>query len=373
MGDWKPYIYKTENYGKSWALVTHGIPDDFPVRVVREDPNKEGLLYAGTEYGLFISFDDGMNWQAFQQNLPVTPITDMKIHRNDLVLSTMGRGFQILDNVSTLHQDYEKLDLNKPKLFKPENTIRYRYSSFNDNRTVVPSPPYPRPSVVIDYYLPDSLSAVQLQFLNAAGKVIRSYTSKKPSKSEDPDSISWDMATNETIEVYHAKLNSHKGYHRFNWDMRHAGAWNKKNPYSRGIYAAPGNYSVKLIINGKTQQENFELLPDPRVIKSGVTIEDLKAQEELALKVTDLLSQARIKAEEIDKKLEQLKSKDSEEKHKLTELRDKLVRKKGRYTEVKFINQIEYLLGILNRGDQRPGKDVYDRYGELERTTKELH
>ena len=111
LGDWKPYIFKTNNYGKSWKLLTNetnGIPNDYPVRVVREDPKQAGLLYAGTEFGMFISFDDGENWESFQQNLPVTPITDIKIHRGDLVLSTMGRGFQIVDNISSLRQNFDK-------------------------------------------------------------------------------------------------------------------------------------------------------------------------------------------------------------------------------------------------------------------------
>ena len=131
LGDPKPYIYKTENYGRSWTLLTdgkNGIPADFPTRVVREDPEREGLLFAGTEYGVYLSMDDGASWQSFQQNLPITPITDMKIHRGDLVLSTMGRSFWILDNISTLRQSNLK-DLDAPTLLKPETTIRYRTPS----------------------------------------------------------------------------------------------------------------------------------------------------------------------------------------------------------------------------------------------------
>ena len=105
LGDWSPYIYKTTNYGESWKLITNGIPSDFPVRVVREDPNKKGLLYAGTEFGIFISRNGGENWESFQQNLPITPITDLKVHRDDIVLSTMGRSFWILDRVNFLHHD----------------------------------------------------------------------------------------------------------------------------------------------------------------------------------------------------------------------------------------------------------------------------
>ena len=123
LGDWSPYIYKTTNYGETWKLITNGIPSDFPVRVVREDPNKKGLLYAGTdlEY-LFQEMEEKM--ESFQQNLPITPITDLKVHRDDIVLSTMGRSFWILDRINFLHHDYE---VDKPYLVKPSETFRYRY------------------------------------------------------------------------------------------------------------------------------------------------------------------------------------------------------------------------------------------------------
>jgi len=126
LGDWTPYIYKTQNYGQTWELITKGIPSDYPVRVVREDPDRVGLLYAGTEYGLFISFDDGKNWQAFQNNLPVTPITDLKVHQKDLVISTMGRSFWILDDLSILHESMDKIAAAKAQLFQPRDEYRLR-------------------------------------------------------------------------------------------------------------------------------------------------------------------------------------------------------------------------------------------------------
>ncbi|MEM7187447.1 MAG: hypothetical protein AAF466_12380, partial [Bacteroidota bacterium] len=130
MGDAKPYLFKTNNYGASWELITtanNGIPAHFNARVLREDPVREGLLYAGTEYGVFVSLDDGKSWQEFQQNLPVTPITDIKIHRGDLVLSTMGRGFWILDNITPLRQNAIDDLGDSAVLFQPDATIRYRY------------------------------------------------------------------------------------------------------------------------------------------------------------------------------------------------------------------------------------------------------
>ena len=106
LGDWKPYIYRTTNYGKTWTLLTdgkNGIPIDYPTRVVREDPDREGLVFAGTEFGLFVSFDDGESWKSFQQNLPITPVTDIKVYRKDLAVSTMGRGFWVVDDLSLIH------------------------------------------------------------------------------------------------------------------------------------------------------------------------------------------------------------------------------------------------------------------------------
>ena len=172
LGDAKPYIYKTSDYGKTWELIStasNGIPLDFTARVLREDPVRSGLLYAGTEFGLFISFDDGNSWQTFQQNLPVTPITDIKIFRGDLIVSTMGRSFWILDNITTLRQPaINTLDTN-PWLFQPDATIRYRYPKIRNGKTAFPK--YDQTSVTIDYFLPkEHKGNIQLQILDADKK-----------------------------------------------------------------------------------------------------------------------------------------------------------------------------------------------------------
>jgi photosystem II stability/assembly factor-like uncharacterized protein len=170
LGDWRPYIYKTTNYGKRWTLLTdgsNGIPADYPVRVVREDPDREGLLYAGTEFGMFVSFDDGKRWQSFQQNLPVTPITDIKVHRKDLVLATMGRSFWVMDNLSALHQGAEALAGDAPVLFRPRDHIRARYRGGRGGSDHVD---YRLPGVDVEYYLPKGVAGpIQLDFLNAEG------------------------------------------------------------------------------------------------------------------------------------------------------------------------------------------------------------
>jgi len=163
---------RTDDYGRSWQLLTNGqngIPADYPVRVIREDPQQEGLLYAGTEFGLFISMDDGRHWQAFQQNLPVTPVTDIKIHRDDLILSTMGRGFWILDDIGPLRQLAAGWQANRARLFTPAPAYRYRYRA-TPARAV---PAYPAAGVIISYYLPQPVADLQLLIKDSRGKIVR--------------------------------------------------------------------------------------------------------------------------------------------------------------------------------------------------------
>jgi photosystem II stability/assembly factor-like uncharacterized protein len=150
LGDWQPYIYRTEDYGASWTRLTtgtNGIPADYPTRVVREDPDREGLLYAGTEFGMFISFDDGTHWQPFQLNLPVTPVTDIKVYRQDLVLSTMGRSFWIIHDISPLHELDRRVVSAQAHMFQPRDAYRMRYSSFGRGPA---DPEYPPAGAVID-------------------------------------------------------------------------------------------------------------------------------------------------------------------------------------------------------------------------------
>ena len=363
LGDWKPYIYKTMNHGASWTLITEGIPADHPVRVVREDPGTEGILYAGTEYGMYISLNDGKSWSAFQQNLPTTPITDLKLHRDDLVLSTMGRGFWIIDNIKSISSQVNNPTANT--ILPINNSYRYRYSTYRGMGGFPGAPNYPRPGVNMDYYLADStITDLKLDILNSININIRSYSNKDI--VVDPKSER-DMATNEIKYTISKQLKSEQGYHRFSWDMRHFGAWDKSKSrkYQNGPYAAPGKYKARLIVNGDTLVQAFELATDPRVLRSGVSEDDIHKQETLALDVRELLSSAKKLSDQISKKSKSLKSKDSETFKRLTILEDRLVRSKGRYTQVKFVNQINYLSGILNGADQKPGMDAYTRFEEL--------
>src|SRR3989441_2622552 len=170
LGDYQPYLYRTDDYGKTWTRLTdgkNGIPADWPTRVVREDPDREGLLYAGTEFGIFISFDNGAHWQSFQLNLPNVPVTDIKVHRKDLVISTQGRAFWILDNISSLHQITPQT-VSDVHLFHPRDGYRTRVN----------------PNVLgptIEYFLPAASTVpVTIEILDASGTLINSYNSETP-------------------------------------------------------------------------------------------------------------------------------------------------------------------------------------------------
>lgn len=382
LGDWKPYIYKTEDFGKNWELLTNGengIPNAYPVRVMREDPDREGLLYAGTEYGLFISIDDGQNWQSFQQNLPVTPITDIKVHRKDLVLSTMGRGFWIMDNLSPLHQ--AKTTSSSVSLFEIEDTHHtYRKQRTRSNESGVS---YPSPSATIDYYLPKEVKdRIQIEILNTNGQVIRAFSSKREQAKEKEEQEP-DMATGFFTQGSRATLAQTAGLHRLKWDMRHLGPWDKSNSASgrNGPLVAPGTYQVRLHIEGKVIEQTFEIKADPRLKEAGITQEDLIAQERLSLNIRDLYSDAKKLGEKIKERLKEIEKELEEQKRKkrlLTEketlltLEGQLFTKEGRYHQPMLISQIGYLSSMLNRADQRPGKDAYDRYEALKSQLKAI-
>lgn len=374
LGDWKPYIYKTTDYGRSWDLITKGIPEDYPVRVVREDPDREGLLYAGTEYGMFVSFDDGKNWQAFQQNLPVTPITDIKVFRKDLVLSTMGRGFWIMDNLTSLHQGAEDLDESTTKLFDPMDQIRYRYRA----RSGDPYVEYPLPAANIEYFLPKGVKGpIKMEFLDAGDQVVRTYYSSDPEKA---GGVNRDMATNRVEYTISGRLEDKPGLHRFEWDMRHNGPWdaNSNRRYSNGPMVSPGMYKVRLTVGDQAMEASFELKIDPKVEESGVTLADLKKQEEVGLEIAALLTEVKKMEEDISKEQKALEKRtdlNESEKQRLKKLKDltnMLVTAEGSYTQPMLVDQVNYLYGILRGADQLPGKDVIERLVELRAETKKL-
>ena len=356
LGDWRPYIYRTYNNGDTWDLITEGIPNNFPVRVLREDPVREGLLFAGTEFGMFISFDDGDNWKPFQQNLPVTPITDMKIHRDDIVLSTMGRSFWIMDNIHYLRNFEFSTD---EVLYPVANTIRYRNRPLKSNHVS-----YPQPSVHIDYNIDnDKVKDVIINFTNSDGEIINSFRSVDENKNIEE----YEMSTNEFTFISSNNIPKEKGVNRFSWDMRHRGSWSKNPNFSfrNGPLVKPGVYNVTLTIDGKSHSETFEILSDPRLSEISSSI--YNEQETILLEIRDFLSDVRIFENEISMMLEK-KPKNKN----LLSISRQLSTSEGTYMQPKLIDQIRYLQSMLSRADQKPGLDALNRLNELKSEFKLL-
>ncbi|MEM8799120.1 MAG: hypothetical protein AAGF15_03475 [Pseudomonadota bacterium] len=383
LGDWKPYIYRTTDFGATWNLLTdgaNGIPIDVPTRVVREDPVREGLLFAGTDKGVFVSFDDGETWTSFQQNLPVTPITDIKLHRGDLVLSTMGRGFWVLDDMTALRQNLIDEQGKGLALFKPKPTHRYR-ASFRDGEGVVS---YPRASVAIDYFIPnleresaEDTPMVRLEITGPGGDLVNAFESvdNKDEKPQEGATLTRNMSTEFVTYITDERLIAEPGMHRFHWYMNHQGPWHarKDRRYRFGPMAAPGVYMLKLTYGDMTVSEQVELLADPRVLRRGVTPNDMAEQVTLVLQARDLLTKARQLTRDLETEKAELDAAEvplsNADAARLDVLEDALKRLKtkeeGFYQQPKLADQVSYLYRMLGGADQAPGQDALDRFQEL--------
>jgi photosystem II stability/assembly factor-like uncharacterized protein len=302
--DNKPYLYKTSDYGKTWKKITNGIPDTAFTRVIREDPNKRGLLYAGTETGMYVSFDNGERWQSFQLNLPVVPITDLAVHKREkeLVVATQGRSFWILDDLPLLHQMVDAGGFSAAgatQLFKPKDSYRTQGGGGTPLPPTATVGRNPSNGVVVYYSLKAKPTTdLELEFLDTAGKSIQKYTARlpKPGDSSPP------TAPAPPVEV---------GLNRFVWDTRHADAVRFPNLIlwageMRGPKVPPGNYQVRLKVDGQTLTQNFEIKTDPRLT---TTAADYSRQTELGLKIRDKLSEthnAIIQIREVRRQVEDL-------------------------------------------------------------------
>ncbi|MGH9398200.1 MAG: WD40/YVTN/BNR-like repeat-containing protein [Terriglobia bacterium] len=294
--DLRPYIYRTHDGGKTWKSITRGLPDDSPVNTVREDPVRKGLLFAGTETGVWISFDDGDHWQSLQLNLPHTSMRDLWIHGHDLIVATHGRSFWILDDITPLEQINEAVAQAGVTLFKPEAAYRVR----RDTNTDTPLPPdvpagkNPPDGAIIDYNLAQSASGlVMLEILDAKGKLVRSYSSA----DKMGESITKLKKTLQ-IPVYWIRpskaLPADAGMHRWVWDLHYPppaslhydypiSAVPHDTPlYPRGPFAIPGQYTVRLTVNGRSLTRPLMVKMDPRVKASHA---DLEQQFKLAMEL----------------------------------------------------------------------------------------
>lgn len=366
LDDWRPYIYRTTDYGETWTLLTsgeNGVPSDYPTRVVREDPDREGLLYAGTEFGMFVSFDDGEHWQSFQQNLPVTPVTDIEVHRRDLIVSTMGRSFWIMDNVTPLHELDPGAAWSDAHLFRPRAAYRMRYSTFGRSPS---GPQYPPAGAMIDYYLAESVEGeVALEITDAQGNLVRRFSSESPGESV---AVVQAMRQPSLARRGLPRLDKRAGMHRVVWDLRFPGPWSESQRAAgrNGPMAVPGVYQVRLVTPAWSDNRPLEVLLDPRVIAAGVKEEHLAEQLDLNLRIRDAISEGRIALQRLKATRDRLSEREAETKDRINELVASLeTRDDIRYPQPMLLDQLQYLYGMVNGADQKPGRDAHRRYTQL--------
>jgi hypothetical protein len=391
LGDYAPYIYKTDDYGQTWTRLTdgkNGIPADTPTRVVREDPDREGLLYAGTEFGIYVSFDNGAHWQPFSLNMPLVPINDIKIHHKDLVVATQGRALWILDNVSALHQLTPQITTGAAHLFKPRDGYRTRVS-----------PQLLGPQ--IEYYLPASVAGpVTIEILDAAGTVVNSYNSDAPAgggrggrggrgggrgAAPEPGAAAGAQAAPVTLSTSSGQATSMEdmdpeagggrgrgnappprvtkdgGMNRVAWDVRH----------SSGLVMPPGNYQARLKAGDVTETQPFTVRIDPRIAAEGVTAADLKEQfdhnvrmRELSSDVAQLL--ARVRAG--------VNNADAAKASAARAIYEKIVSTPEgvRYNKPGLQSHVQYLANMTTGVDQKIGRDAIERYQVLKKELDDL-
>jgi photosystem II stability/assembly factor-like uncharacterized protein len=378
LGDFAPYIYRTDDYGKTWSKLTdgkNGIAADEPTRVVREDPDREGLLYAGTEFGIYLSFNNGSTWKSFQLNLPVVPVTDIKVAHKDLVISTQGRSFWILDNLTVLHQLKPESTSTTNVLYTPRTAVRI--PAAGDAGRGHEGPQYPLMGAEIDYYLArDVGESLTLNVLDPSGKVVRSFTSIPSKKASSSDEEGGGDEEEGFRPTWPTVLDSKPGMHRFTWDLRYTGAWmSDAVPVAmNGPVAIPGIYQMQLSVGSWSSKQPLTIVEDPRVTKDGVTTRDLADQFNHNMRVLALLNDvnhlvARLKIEET--KIHTDKAESSDKGRSLQSLSDKLITPKIRYSQPALQTHVAYLYSMTTRTDQKIARDAEERYIELKRQVDE--
>jgi photosystem II stability/assembly factor-like uncharacterized protein len=405
--DFKPYLYKTSDYGKTWTKIVSGIPDNAFTRVIREDPNHRGLLYAGTETGMYVSFNDGQSWQSLQLNLPVVPITDLIIHKGeqDLIAATQGRSFWILDDIPVLQQMADAANAGGLFLFKPEDAYRFQGGGFplSPNSTLGQNPPS---GAVVYYYLKEKpASQITLEFLDSAGHSIRKFTSRAPEPTppapgagapsqtlpEQPQAPSGEEV--EAVEggrggSSQRRVPAEAGLNRFVWDTRYADAarfpglilWAGE---LRGPFAVPGSYQVKLYVGGKTLTQTFELKKDPRLTTSP---SDFAKQFDLLIKIRDKLTethnaitQIREVRRQVDDLVKRVKDQPNSKvitdaakslNAKMTAIEEELYQTKNQSSQdplnypIRLNNKLAAVAGVVASSDAAPTDQSYTVYEE---------
>ena len=385
--DFRPYIFLTNDYGKNWTLLTdgkNGIPADYPVRVAREDPDRKGLFYAGTEFGIFASFDEGASWQSIQSNMPITPITDMRIHQKDIIMSTQGRSFWIMDDISPLH---EYMDLqgkisshvfpSRPA-YKVNDKGAWGLTEFN---------PEAKPSGAIIYYAIDEKEeeALTLEIKDKDQRLVKRFSSDTATAKEHKTPI----------------LKAKDGMHRITWDLTYEGPtfvdgtiiWG----YTGGVKAPPGTYQLDMIYAGDTMSQEIVVKEDPR-IEEAISMEDYEEQLRIGLSIRNAITDVHETIGELRSIKGQIKwlSEQSEDEtikeeskkilKDLTAYEEQLMQTKNKSGQdpIRFAPKLDNQLvetynyvtgqdGYISGGREgRPNQAAYSRWNDLEQTWLDL-
>jgi len=392
--DNRPFLFKTTDFGKNWKQITTGIPQTTFTRCIREDPNSQGLLYAGTETGIYVSFDAGDKWQSLQLNLPVTPIADLAIHKreHELVAATQGRAFWILDDLPLLAQLKEGVANEDLHLFAPKQAYRAAIQrGFGAPANEGANPPN---GAVIYYWLKDKPKGeLTLEVLDNSGKLVKKFSSKAPERPK----VQASNAAEEEEEVGPrggggpAVAPAEQGLNRFEWDLRYPDATNFPGMILwagtvRGPAVVPGDYQVRVSAEGKSQTQKFEVRKDPRV---DTTPDQFAAQLELELQIRDKLTQTnkaviqiRETHRQIDELTARLKALDTEKSKavldraksvsdELTAIEEALYQTKSRASEdplnypVRLNNKLAALLAAVASSDSQPTSSQQQVYEDV--------
>lgn len=423
--DYTPYLWKTADYGETWTSITSGIDPEHFTRVIRADPGRAGLLYCGTEFGLYLSYDDGESWERFQLNLPITPIYDLKVKNNDLIAGTHGRAFWILDDLTPLHQINEEILSSEAHLFTPRTTVKQKPYWFEGwvggkpgknygmgfgestayyeekqedgsvKRKFLDGGANPPDGVIISYYLQDQPEdgEVELAFTDADGNIVRTVKPKpaKPTHGENGDKGAVQKAVDEWKEKTDGKqyLSLKNGINRFEWDLRAEEGTIVKTKEKlavkpRGPRVPPGQYGARLTINGESQMVPIEIVKDPRVKTDAA---DLQAQYDLLLAIRDKIGAGNDAINRIRRLRGQLESwakrTDGHAAHKqistladttkakLTEIEERFI-KPGLTAEwelfnhgVRLLDQLGGLVPIVASADYGPTTQSVEAFNEL--------
>ena len=385
LGDYQPYIYKTDDYGATWKRLTdgkNGIAADNPTRVVREDPDREGLLYAGTEFGIYISFDNGAHWQPLDLNMPKVPINDIRVYHKDLIVATQGRAIWMIDDISPLHQITPAVTASAVHLYKPRDGYRTRAGAEHLSPTIA-------------YYLPSvPAGAVKIEILDSLAKPFNEYSSDAPvagggrgrggrggaaggggggggragaagggagaaadAAPPDPEAGGGGGGRGRGNAIV-SRVTKDAGVNRFVWDLRH----------SSGLTAPPGRYQAKLTVGDVTQTVSFRVLIDPRVAAEGVTNADLREQFAHNMRMRDLVTDvnavvARTRAAQT--RLRGATGAAADSLARVEAVAAKLLTPSIRYSKPGLQSHITYLAGMTTGADQKIGRDAIERMAQL--------